>query len=112
MSLAAAGRAGYAAQIERDCRLGGLLRARLRERGWKVVNDTPLPVVCFVPDADADADELTRIAGAVEGSGEAWISVAQLDGRPALRACIISHRTTEADLDSLCDSLERARRAA
>jgi aromatic-L-amino-acid decarboxylase len=77
-----------------------------------VVNDTRLPVVCFVPDAGADAAELTRIAGAVEGSGEAWISVAQLDGRPALRACIISHRTTEADLDSLCDSLERARRAA
>jgi hypothetical protein len=35
-----------------------------------------------------------------------------LDGRPALRACIISHRTTEADVDALCDSLERARRAA
>ena len=112
MSLAAAGRAGYAAQIERDCRLGDLLRAQLRESGWQVVNDTRLPVVCFVPDAHADAAELARIAGAVEGSGEAWISVAQLDGRPALRACIISHRTTEADLDALCDCLAGARRAA
>ena len=112
MSLAAAGRTGYAAQIERDCRLGDLLRARLRESRWQVVNDTPLPVVCFVPDAQADAAELARIAGAVESSGEAWISVAQLDGRPALRACIISHRTTEADVGALCDSLEHARRAA
>jgi glutamate/tyrosine decarboxylase-like PLP-dependent enzyme len=113
MSLAAAGRAGYAAQIERDCRLGDLLRERLRDGGWQVVNETPLPVVCFVPPGAApDAAELARIAAAVEGSGEAWISVAGLDGRPALRACIISHRTTEADVDALLDSLERARRPA
>ena len=112
MSLAAAGRTGYAAQIERDCRLGDRLRDRLRERGWEVVNRTPLPVICFVPDGPADAADLARIAAAVEATGEAWISVARLDGRPALRACIISHRTTEADVDTLCDSLERARRAA
>jgi aromatic-L-amino-acid/L-tryptophan decarboxylase len=112
MSLAAAGRPGYAAQIERDCRLGDRLRVRLREAGWEVVNRTPLPVVCFVPDAPADAAELARIAGAVEASGDAWISVAELAGRPALRACITSYRTTETDLDALCDSLERARSAA
>jgi aromatic-L-amino-acid/L-tryptophan decarboxylase len=112
MSLAAAGRAGYAGQIERDCRLGDRLRARLGEGGWLVVNHTPLPVVCFVPDARADAAELARIAAAVEGSGDAWISVAHLAGRPALRACITSHRTTEADLDALCDALARARLAA
>src|ERR687892_160431 len=112
MSLAAAGRVGYAAQIERDCRLGDRLRDRLRERGWEVVNRTPLPVVCFVPAGPADSAELARIAAAVEASGDAWISVARLDGRPALRACIISHRTTEADVDALCDSLERASRAS
>jgi aromatic-L-amino-acid/L-tryptophan decarboxylase len=112
MSLAAAGRPGYAAQIEHDCQLGDRLRSRLGERGWSVVNQTPLPVVCFVPDDTADAAELARIAAAVEGSGEAWISVAQLPGGPALRACITSHRSTEADLDALCDALARARRAA
>lgn len=109
MSLAAVGRAGYAAQIEHDCRLGDRLRARLGESGWRVVNKTPLPVVCFVPDDGADAAELTRIAAAVESSGEAWISVTRLAGRPALRACITSHRSTEADLDALCGALERAR---
>jgi aromatic-L-amino-acid decarboxylase len=112
MSLAAVGRPGYAAQIEHDCRLGDRLRSRLGESGWRVVNQTPLPVVCFVPGDGADAAELARIAAAVEGSGEAWISVAHLAGRPALRACITSHRSTEADLDALCDALERARHAA
>jgi aromatic-L-amino-acid/L-tryptophan decarboxylase len=112
MSLAAAGRRGYATQIEQDCRLGDRLRAGLEESGWRVVNQTPLPVVCFVPEAGAEASDLARIAGAVEESGDAWISVAQLAGRPALRACITSHRTTEADVDALCDALERARSAA
>jgi aromatic-L-amino-acid/L-tryptophan decarboxylase len=113
MSLAAAGRAGYAAQIEHDCRLGDRLRERLSGDGWRVVNETPLPVVCFVPD-DAEGgaiDRLTAIARQVEASGGAWISVAQLGGRHALRACITSHRTTEADVDALCDLLAAARAA-
>jgi aromatic-L-amino-acid/L-tryptophan decarboxylase len=113
MSLAAAGRSGYAAQIERDCMLGERLRELLGERGWRVVNHTPLPVVCFVPAgaAGADAAELARIVAAVERSGQAWISLAQLDGRPALRACVISYRTTEDDIVALCDALDGARRA-
>jgi aromatic-L-amino-acid/L-tryptophan decarboxylase len=111
MSLAAAGRAGYAAQIEHDCRLGDRLRARLQHDGWRVLNETPLPIVCFVPDGDEDGDpdQLARIARRLEASGAAWISVAQLGGRRALRACITSHRSTEADVDALCDLVASAR---
>jgi glutamate/tyrosine decarboxylase-like PLP-dependent enzyme len=109
MALAAAGRAGYAAQIEHDCRLGDHLRSRLRDDGWRIVNDTPLPVVCFVPDEQGtSAERLAAIARYVETSGTAWISVAQLAGRPALRACITSYRTTRPDIDALCDALARA----
>jgi aromatic-L-amino-acid/L-tryptophan decarboxylase len=111
MSLAAAGRTGYAAQIEHDCRMGDRLRARLRHDGWRIVNETPLPVVCFVPDRHEDGviDPLIAIARQVEASRAAWISVAQLGGRRALRACITSHRSTEADVDALCDVLASAR---
>jgi aromatic-L-amino-acid decarboxylase len=110
MSLAAAGRAGYAAQLEHDCRLGDRLRARLRRDGWRIVNDTPLPVVCFVPDSaeGAAAGSLTQIAREVEASGAAWISVADLPSGPALRACITSHRSTEDDVDAVCDVLAAA----
>jgi aromatic-L-amino-acid/L-tryptophan decarboxylase len=68
-------------------------------------------VVCFVPDEDEDdtEDRLAAIARHVEASGDAWISVAQLGGRRALRACITSHRSTEADVDALCDLLADAR---
>ena len=109
MALAAVGRGGYAAQIEHDCRLGDRLRAKLRD-GWRIVNETALPLVCFVPDTTVPATtaELARIAHAVESSGAAWISVAQLAGRPALRACITSHRSTDADVDALCEALNAA----
>jgi glutamate/tyrosine decarboxylase-like PLP-dependent enzyme len=113
MSLAAAGRDGYAAQIEHDCRLGDRLRERLRGDGWRIVNETPLPLVCVVPedhDGTPAADErLAAIAQRVVASGGAWISVAQLGGRRALRACITSHRSSEADVDALCDLLAEAR---
>jgi aromatic-L-amino-acid decarboxylase len=114
MSLAAAGREGFAEQIEHDCRLGDRLRERLRDDGWRIVNETPLPVVCFVPDDDEGGavDRLASIARHVEGSGAAWISVAQLGDHHALRACITSHRSTEADLEVLCEALAAARSAA
>jgi aromatic-L-amino-acid decarboxylase len=111
MALAAVGHDGYAAQIEHDCRLGERLRSKLRDHGWQIVNTTPLPVVCFVPgtdEHDTSSESLARIARQVEISGAAWISVAQLAGRPALRACITSYRTTESDIDALCDALTDA----
>jgi aromatic-L-amino-acid decarboxylase len=109
MSLAAAGQDGYAAQIERDCELGDRLRARLRQDRWRIVNETPLPVVCFIPGDDDSSERLESIARQVESSGAAWISVAQLAGRPALRACITSYRSTEHDVDALCAALAAAR---
>jgi aromatic-L-amino-acid/L-tryptophan decarboxylase len=111
MSLAATGRGGYAAQIEHDCRLGDRLRERLRRDGWRIVNETPLPVVCFVPEEQEEGagERLAAIARHVEASGLAWISVAQLGDRRALRACITSHRSTEADVDALCELLAAAR---
>ena len=112
MSLAAAGRDGYAAQIERDCELGDRLRGRLRRDGWRIVNATPLPVVCFTPADDDSSETLESIARHVVSSGVAWISVAQLAGRPALRACITSYRSTETDLDALCSELAAARAAS
>jgi aromatic-L-amino-acid/L-tryptophan decarboxylase len=109
MSLAAAGRDGYAAQLEYDCRLGDRLRERLRNDGWRIVNETPLPVVCFVPEDGDEVDRLVSIARDVEASGTAWISVAELGDRHALRACITSHRSMEADLEVLCEALAAAR---
>lgn len=111
MSLAFAGEGGYAAQLEHDCELGDHLRARLRQDGWQIVNSTPLPVVCFAASGDDSHERLESIAREVQSSGAAWISVAQLPSGPALRACITSYRSTEADVESLCRALSAARSA-
>ena len=43
----------------------------------------------------------------VERSGEAFLSNATIDGRFALRACIVNFRTSQADIDALLPLLAR-----
>ncbi len=116
LSLAVAGWEGYAAAIRHMTAMGERLRGRLREEGWEIVNDTPLPVVCFV-DAErrgeaAGRERLERIAAAVVASGEAWLSTVALgEAGPALRACVTNHRTGPGDVEALVAALGRARAA-
>lgn len=109
LSLAVAGRAGYAEQLERDADLADLLRARLTETGWDIVNDTPLPVVCFTDPNNNSHAHHTALTRTVVDDGRAWISPVTPPGRPALRACIISHRTTPTDVEALVQAVNAAR---
>ncbi|TDC54458.1 pyridoxal-dependent decarboxylase [Actinomadura sp. KC345] len=112
LSLAVAGREGYAEQLERDARLADDLRGALAATGWRIVNDTPLPVVCFADPDDSTQEHHDALARSVVESGRAWISPVRLDGRAALRACVISHRTTPEDLNELVQAVNDARKAA
>jgi hypothetical protein len=112
LSLAAAGWEGYAEAIRHQTAMGDLLRQRLGEEGWTVVNDTPLPVVCFVDSQreGRSAAFLDGVAMDVVASGEAWISTVVLgEVGPALRACITNYRTGPGDVEALVASLGRAR---
>lgn len=114
LSLAAAGWEGYRDAIAGQHRTGARLRALLPGAGWRVLNRTELPLVCF---ADArytgpdPARQQQRIADRVVASGTAWISTVRLgpEGTLALRACITNYRTGEADLTRLLGALEQAR---
>ena len=86
--------------------IGDRLRAGLREAGWRIANETPLPLVCFAPEAARD-DAIRTIEAAVARSGEAWISAARLRGGLVLRACITSYETGEADIAALLNCLRR-----
>jgi aromatic-L-amino-acid/L-tryptophan decarboxylase len=111
LSLLVAGWEGYADAIRHQTAMGERLRTRLADEGWTIVNRTPLPVVCFTDDG-ADAARLQAIADAVVRAG-AWISTTRLDaGRPVLRACVTSYRTTAADVDALVAMLAVARASA
>lgn len=113
-ALAALGRKGYAEMIKRQVALGAYLRRELSQRGWKVLNDTTLPLVCFAPNlAPRQADEaVRRIESSVLASGGAWVSSVALRDRSVLRACITSFESTERDVDALLDLLDTARREA
>jgi glutamate/tyrosine decarboxylase-like PLP-dependent enzyme len=112
LSLAVAGWAGYEEAIRRQTAMGDRLRERLAAEGWTIVNDTPLPVACFV-DAGREgrsAAFLEAVAADVVASGEAWISTVSLgEAGAALRACITNYRTGPEDVDALVAALARAR---
>ena len=113
LSLAVAGWEGYAAAIRHQTAMGDLLRHELAAAGWKVVNKTRLPVVCFVdgtiPDgaSTGHAEALTR---AVVTSGKAWISSIRIDDQTAaLRACITNYRTGPEEVRALVETMQWAR---
>jgi len=77
-----------------------------------VRNHTALPIVCFDDPAvghDRSPAHLHAILDAVVAGGTAWLSQVALDGRPALRACITSYRTSEDTIASLRRQLVAAR---
>lgn len=108
LSLAVAGWDGYRDALSHQTALGRELREQLVRAGYRIVNDTPLPLVCFTRDErNFDA---AAVARAVVASGEAWISPVTLpDGRVAIRAAITNYLTQSEDIRALVDSLERAR---
>jgi aromatic-L-amino-acid/L-tryptophan decarboxylase len=110
MALAELGLDGYARLIDHQTLMGNLLRRRLTETGWIIVNDTPLPVICFThPDITGGID---YILARIYERGRVWISdVAPAGGARVLRACITSFHTEAEDIACLVDELEDARRA-
>ena len=103
LSLAHQGESGYAAMIERQFRLGNLLRSSLTESGWTILNHTPLPLVCFTRE---DLD-ITEFLSAVRHEQIAWVSEVRIGETPAVRACITSYKTTERDLHAVMSDLNR-----
>jgi glutamate/tyrosine decarboxylase-like PLP-dependent enzyme len=114
LSLAELGFDGYQELVERQAAAGDLLRRLLVDAGWRLVNDTPLPVVCFThPDLEGGRPTVAEVAASVQARGRVWISEAVLGGRQrALRACITSYHTAEEDLAALVEEVETVRRGA
>jgi glutamate/tyrosine decarboxylase-like PLP-dependent enzyme len=103
LSLAEHGESGYVEMIERQTRLGDVLRESLRRAGWRIVNTTPLPVVCFT----RDGLDTGRFLAALYRRQIAWMSEVRLaGGDPVIRACITSFRTTEKDVVSVVREME------
>jgi aromatic-L-amino-acid decarboxylase len=113
LSLAVAGWGGYEAALTREVELGRRLREKLVATGWRLVNETPLPIACFVDATREDGESGAFLSGVARAvSPKAWISVTRVaGGRRVLRACVTSARTGEGDVDALVEALGGARRS-
>ena len=99
------GRAKLGRAISETCALARYLADRIaNERALELLAPVTLNIVCFryrSPDADAvNAD----IVVSLHESGIAAPSTTTIDGRLAIRAAIVNHRTTRADIDALIDA--------
>jgi glutamate/tyrosine decarboxylase-like PLP-dependent enzyme len=114
LALQHVGRTGYAASIAEDMRLSKRLAAALRAHGGFEVLSQSLSITTFryIPgdmrgrtDDPARADRLNRLnrdlLQRIEKSGEAFFSNAVIDGKFALRACIVNFNTNEEDIDEI-----------
>ncbi|MFP3416223.1 pyridoxal-dependent decarboxylase, partial [Bacillus sp. SIMBA_074] len=77
------------------------LRRELACSNWKVGNDTVFPLVCFTDfniQSNIQSNFASFICKEILRSGQAWISVYEINKAPALRACITNYDTTEEDI--------------
>jgi len=74
MSLAERGEAGLAGMLEHQTRMGQVLREALMASDWRIMNSTPLPVVCFTRDRLVP----TALLAALRERQIAWMSEARL----------------------------------
>ncbi len=118
LSLRYHGFGGFRAAIHQNLQLAQrLAKAVQNDAELELLAPVELSAVCFrykggrgAPDSNLDqrnADILKRV---VE-RGRVYLSNATLTGRFALRACIVNHRTTEADVDSVIPEVLAAAKA-
>jgi glutamate/tyrosine decarboxylase-like PLP-dependent enzyme len=103
LSLAERGEMGYVEMIEHQADMGDLLRDSLRASGWRIVNATPLPLVCFTRDGLVP----DKFLAALQERQVAWMSKVNLRGSSAVRACVTSFRTTETDVNWVVGEMNR-----
>jgi len=104
LSLAAAGWSGYAAHVERAAAVADRARDLLVARGWRVVNDSRLAVLCVVPPQGYPP--VKDLVKRVVGSGRAWVAASKTEGRDVVRICVTHGETSASDVDALVAALE------
>jgi glutamate/tyrosine decarboxylase-like PLP-dependent enzyme len=120
LALRQVGWSGYRQMIGDDMRLATQLYALVQQHPEFEAFTQHLSITTFRyvprdlrPTLGATATEEylqhlnQELLSRVERSGEAFLSNAMIDGRFALRACIVNFRTSQADIDALLPLLTR-----
>jgi glutamate/tyrosine decarboxylase-like PLP-dependent enzyme len=93
--------------VETCCAVAQALAARVRrEPALELMAPVALNIVCFCVRGANDA-ETRDIVADLQEAGIAAPSTTVLNGRVVIRAAIVNHRTTHADVDALVDGVLR-----
>jgi aromatic-L-amino-acid decarboxylase len=106
LSLAVGGWQGYSDHVEHSLLLIEILQLMLEKRGWTMLNQSPLGVICLIPPEGSR--DVSHIVEDVIASGDAWVSVAMFEGRKIVRACVTSGDSTADDISILVEALTHA----
>jgi len=110
------GTPGLGRLVDKTVALAEALKARVRAGAdFELAEESDLSVVCFRYLPDGDPEEPTArdavdvrqdaIQAALQLSGRSFLTTTRLRGRTWLRAGILNHTATEADLDILLDDI-------
>jgi glutamate/tyrosine decarboxylase-like PLP-dependent enzyme len=95
--------------IEHTCALAKRLEVALQASNtFEVAAPVALNIVCFGLKSSRNGKLNLEIAADLQERGVAAPSTTVLDGRPVIRAAIVNHRTTEADVDSFVQALHES----
>jgi len=116
VTLAHLGRAGIANLVSRHIGLARRLASILAAApDFELLAPVELSIVCFryVPGAMRDKEQKLndlnqRLIEKVQVGGEAFVSGTKLNGRTALRACVLHYATSEDDIEALVEIARRA----
>jgi glutamate/tyrosine decarboxylase-like PLP-dependent enzyme len=107
-----------AAAIARTCALARYLESRIGETPeLELLAPVSLNIVCFryCPATDTIKDDAHRInahiVAGLQEAGEVAPSTTIIDGRLAIRAAIVNHRTSQTEIDTLVEKVVAAGRA-
>src|SRR5271157_3086010 len=103
LSLRYHGLASFRQQVENDLDCAQHLAALIaKQHELELLAPIPLSALCFRYRVERDSDSLNqKILQAVIRRGRVFLSNASIHGRFALRACIVNHRTTTADVEQV-----------
>ena len=120
LALRQVGRSGYEQMIAGNIRLSKHLHARVEQHPdfEPLTQSLSITTFRYVParlrpligtvDGELQLERLNQeLLSRVERSGEAFLSNAVVNGRFALRACIVNFRTSQVDVDALLPLLSR-----
>ena len=105
MTIKSYGAARLGAVTEAACAVARALGARIAaEPALELLAPVAFNIVCFAPRGMAGA-AVRELVADVQESGVAAPSTTIIDGRTAIRAAIVNHRTTAADTDRMVDAV-------